>query len=120
MDAVTLENKRRIKDLTAQLRRGRQEERGMVRLCETFEASLDALLLARSRCEILEKQLDHAERRADWAKIFALAPQIQSAVAERNKLQAEYLKLASRLADKFGIEIHPQIQDQQKSAQRGS
>lgn len=116
MDAVIAENKQRIKELTTQLRRGRQEERGMVRLCETLEASLDALLLARSRCDLLEKQLDHAERRADWAKIFALAPQIQSAVAERNKQQAEYLKLASRLADKFGIHLHPKASEQQKTA----
>jgi hypothetical protein len=116
MDAVILENKRRIKQLTTELRQGRRKEHDLHRATEHMETALDAYLLARSRCTVLEKQLNSAEHAANWAKIFALTPQILSAVAERNKLQAEYLKLASKLADKFGIQIHPPAPDEVKSA----
>jgi hypothetical protein len=106
------ENKQRITALTVEGRRGRRREWELERTFETIESVIDALLLAQSRCAVLERQLDHAEHRADAAKIAELAPQINAACAERNKLQFEYMKLFSRLKYRFGTDVH------QKSPER--
>lgn len=113
IDAVSHENKQRIKKLNAELRLGRRRERQLLRAVENMEATLDAYLLARSRCEVLVKQLDLAEHAENREKIFALAPQIRAAITERNTLQSQYVKLTSRLAVRFGIDIRPKHQETQ-------
>ena len=114
MDAVIAENKQRIRTLTATGRRVRRKTAELVRLRQTIESVTDALLLARSRCAVLNRQLDHAERRADAATIAELAPEIMKAVVERNLLQKNFVKLTARLLKRFGIQTP--TPDQNKSA----
>ena len=110
MNLVHTEIYQRIRKLTASGRRDRRKAIELARMKETIDLITDALLLARSRLDLLVKHLDHAERKADATRIAGLAPEIRKAVAERNLLQKNFLTLTTRLRKRFGIEVPVQNQ----------